>query len=325
MPADGRIASNGRTQLGHRGVWGLREAEALALAGRQHGVITHSQLRSLGFSAAAIRHRAAAGRLHTVHRGVYALGRPDLSVEGTWMAATLACGPGALLSHASSAALHGLLPTARATVDVTIPRRVGISRSGISVHRSTFLERAELAEVHGIPCTSVARTLLDLASVVPQPALERACEQAEVMRMLDWAAMEELLSRAQGRRGVHSLRAVLASSGAEGFPRSELERRFLALCRKAALPSPAVNQWLMIAGEEMQVDFVWWDSRVVVETDGYRTHRTRWAFTRDRRRDRLLTLAGWRVARFTWDDLASDAKHVTTVLRSLVTNPSTRP
>ena len=149
MPADGRIASNGRTQLGHRGVWGLREAEALALAGRQHGVITHSQLRSLGFSAAAIRHRAAAGRLHTVHRGVYALGRPDLSVEGTWMAATLACGPGALLSHASSAALHGLLPTARATVDVTIPRRVGISRSGISVHRSTFLERLSLPRCTG--------------------------------------------------------------------------------------------------------------------------------------------------------------------------------
>jgi len=325
MAADGRIASNSRTQLGQRGDWGRREAEVLALAARQHGVIAHAQLRSLGFSAAAVRHRASAGRLHALHRGVYALGRPDLSVKGRWMAAVLACGPGALLSHTSAAALHGLLSTASPTVDVTIPRRAGLSRPGISVHRSTSLDHAAFAEVHGIPCTSVSRTLLDLAAIVNRRVLERVCDQAEVLRVLDWTAIGALLERAQGRPGIRRLRLVLdALDFSEGVTRSELERRFLALCRRADLPSPAVNQWLAMAGEEIQVDFVWHRARVIAETDGFRTHGTRRAFERDRRRDRLLSLAGWTVVRFTWDDLTSDPKHVTAVLRDLVTTPSTR-
>jgi very-short-patch-repair endonuclease len=322
MPADGRIASNRRTQVGQREKWAKREALALALVGRQHGVITHTQLRSLGFSAGALRHRVGAGRLHSVHRGVYALGRSDLPVEGRWMAAVLACGPGALLSHSSAAALHGLLSTARASVDVTISRRVGLTRSGIAVHRSTKLGLADRAEVSGIPCTSVPRTLLDLATVASRPALERACDQAEVRRLIDWEAMEELLARARGRGGVGSLRAVLGATDAgQGLTRSELERRFVALCRDAALPSPAVNQWLTVAGEEMQVDFVWRGPRVVVETDGFRTHGTRQAFQRDRRRDRLLALEGWRVIRFSWNDVVNVPDHVTRVLRGLVTSP----
>jgi very-short-patch-repair endonuclease len=241
------------------------------------------------------------------------------------MAAVLACGPGALLSHTSAAALHGLLSTASPTVDVTIPRRAGLSRPGISVHRSTSLDHAAFAEVHGIPCTSVSRTLLDLAAIVNRRVLERVCDQAEVLRVLDWTAIGALLERAQGRPGIRRLRLVLdALDFSEGVTRSELERRFLALCRRADLPSPAVNQWLAMAGEEIQVDFVWHRARVIAETDGFRTHGTRRAFERDRRRDRLLSLAGWTVVRFTWDDLTSDPKHVTAVLRDLVTTPSTR-
>ncbi len=134
--------------------------------------------------------------------------------------------------------------------------------------------------------------------------------------------MDELLARARGRRGVRNLRAVLGSEVGEGTPRSELERRFLALCRRARLPRPAVNQWLAIAGEEMQVDFVWHAARAVVETDGFRTHGTRQAFRRDRRRDRLLNLAGWRVVRFTWDEVTAEPTHVTEAVRNLLAGSS---
>ena len=234
------------------------------------------------------------------------------------MAAVLACGPGAVLSHVSAAALHGLLSTARTNVDVTIPRRVGISRPGINVHRSTCLEPADLVEAKAVPCTSVARTLLDLATVVNHHTLERACEQAEVLRRVDWSAIDRLLSTARGRPGVRRLGAVLrVSEIGDHVPRSELERAFLALCHRASLPSPGVNVWLSINGEEMQVDFVWHGPRVVVETDGFRTHGTRWAFREDRRRDRLLGLGGWRVVRFTWADVTNEPDHVIGVLRAM--------
>jgi very-short-patch-repair endonuclease len=203
---------------------------------------------------------------------------------------------------------------------------VGISRPGITIHRSTRLEAAERLLVQGIPCTSVPRTLLDLAIVVNRQLLERACDQAEVLRLVDWAAMEELLTHARGRPGVRRLRAVLGAAGVgQNITRTELERRFLDLCRHAALPSPEVNEWLAVAGEEIQVDFVWHGPRLVVETDGFGTHGTRRAFREDRRRDRVLGLAGWRVIRFTWDDLTCAPGHVAAVLRDLVRTPSTAP
>jgi very-short-patch-repair endonuclease len=234
------------------------------------------------------------------------------------MAAVLACGRDAILSHMSAAALHGVLSSTGSAVDVTVERCSGRARSGIRVHRSTCHSEADRAVVGGIPCTSVGRTLLDLAAVVPLPVLEKACDQAEVLRLLDWSALDELLIRAGGRWGVRNLRAALRLKAEDEIPRSELERRFLTVCRRAGLPSPAVNEWLTVAGEEMQVDFVWRDARLVVETDGFRTHRTRQAFQRDRRRDRLLGLAGWRVVRFTWEDVTGDPEDVTRVLRELL-------
>ncbi len=235
------------------------------------------------------------------------------------MAAVLACGRDALLSYFSAAALHGLLATAQAPIDVTVARRVRRSRPGIRVHCSTCFADADRIAVRGVPCTSVPRTLVDLATVVSRPVLERACDQAEILRLVDWSAVDELLARASGHAGARRLRAVLgAGVVGDEVLLSELERRFLALCRRECLPSPAVNQWLALAGEEMQVDFVFHGPRVVVETDGFRTHGTRQAFHRDRRRDRLLGLAGWRVIRFTWDDVTHDPEHVTKVLRDLL-------
>jgi very-short-patch-repair endonuclease len=218
--------------------------------------------------------------------------------------------------------LHELLFSAGSRIDVTISRNVTLSRPGIRIHRSAHLHPEDLLRRSGIPCTSVPRTLLDLAAVVPRPVLERACEQAEVKRLVDWSAMETLLRRAGGRRGVRNLRASLPASPVQGTTRSELERRFLGLCRRAALPSPVVNAWLTVAGEEMQVDFVWHESRLIVETDGFRTHGTHQAFSRDRSRDRLLSLAGWRVARFTWNDVTEEPEKVVGQVRRLL---KTRP
>jgi Protein of unknown function (DUF559) len=233
------------------------------------------------------------------------------------MAAVLACGSGSLLSHFSAAALHGLLSSGQALIDVTISRRNGLARPGVRVHRPTCIIPADRASVDGIPCTSVARTLLDLSAVVSRPALERACDQAEVLRLLDWAAMDEALSRARGRPGVRELRAILdLGRVGDQVPRSELEQRFLALCSRARLPRPAVNAWVTVADEEMQVDFVWHRQRVIVETDGFGTHGTRQAFQRDRRRDQLLALAGWRAIRFTWEDVTKRPRHVTEVVQA---------
>ncbi|MEK6326587.1 MAG: type IV toxin-antitoxin system AbiEi family antitoxin domain-containing protein [Actinomycetota bacterium] len=321
MSSDGRVTSDRRAQVDHRGDWGEREGRLLALTRRQHGVVGFGQLRSLGISAAGVRHRVAVGRLHTLHRGVYALGRPDLPVEGHWMAAILVCRWGTLLSHISAAALHRLLSSTQTTIDVTIQRRAGLSRPGIRIHRSTCLSPVDHALVDGIPCTSVSRTLLDLAGVVHRRVLERACDQAEVLRVLDMNAVRELLARRAGQPGVRRLRRVLETGHVgEDIPRTVLEERFIRLCRAGELPIPEVNVWLALAGEEMQVDFLWRMHGVVVEVDGFATHGTRGAFQRDRRRDQLLSLAGWQVIRFTWDDVSNEQGHVMEVMHATLTS-----
>jgi predicted transcriptional regulator of viral defense system len=325
MPANGRISIHMESKFGQVadstdcGDPTERERHLLALAEVQHGVLTLDQLRAWGLSAPGVRRRVARGRLHRIHQGVYALARPDVSVEGRWMAAVLACGEGALLSHVSAADLHRLLSSAGPTIDVTVPRRVGLSRRGIRVHRSTCLIPVDRASVGVIPCTSIARTLLDLAGVVHRRALERACDQAEVLGVLDMDAVREVLARTAGHPGVRRLRAVVETGQVgENVSRTHLEQRFLELCRGTGLSRPAVNEWIAVTGEEIQVDFVWFKQRVIVETDGFGTHGTRQAFQRDRRRDQLLSLAGWRVVRFTWDEVTKEPGYVTDVVRKLL-------
>jgi hypothetical protein len=140
-----------------------------------------------------------------------------------------------------------------------------------------------------------------------------------VLRVLDMTAVGDLLARREGHPGARRLRAALGSrSVGANVPRNELEDRLLQLCRGADLPPPEVNVWINLAGTEMQVDFLWRRQRVIVEVDGFATHRTRQAFQRDRRRDQLLTLAGWRVIRFTWDEVTKEPTHVIDVMRKLV-------
>lgn len=295
-----------------------RDRNLADLAARQHGVVALAQLRMLGMSASAVRDRVATGRLHRVHRGAYAVGHPLLPAEGRWMAAVLSCGPGSVLSHRSAAALLGLRPSARTGIDVSAPGRAGRSRIGIDAHRAATLAAEDLTSVRGIPCTTVARTLLDLAEVVDCRALERACEQAEMLRLLDLRAVDDVLKRAAGRRGAPILRAVFADLdfGAT-LTRSELEERFLALCASSGVPRPRVNACVNVNGGSLEVDFLWPERRLIVETDGRRAHGTRQAFERDRRRDQRLALAGWRVVRFTWRQVVHEPAEVAETLKAL--------
>jgi predicted transcriptional regulator of viral defense system len=289
------------------------------LAERQHGVVALPQLLALGLAESSVRERVRAGRLHRVHRGVYAIGHSVLSSEGRLIAAVLASGPGALLSHRSAAALHGLRPDNRPVIDVTSPRR-GLHRVGpIRRHHSGTLSETDRSVVDGIPCTSVARTLLDLAEEVDRQGLRRACNQAEVLRIFDLAELEDVLSRSDGRRGAPVLREILASGRiGEAITRNDLEEAFLTLCDQAGLPVPRVNAWIPLEGGDVEADFYWPEYRLIAETDGGETHDTPHAFQADRRRDQKLMRAGYRVVRFTWWQVFREADEVTETLRALL-------
>ncbi len=273
-------------------------------------MVSAAQLAGLGVSAGAVGSRLRRGRLHSLHRGVYAVGHPALPTRGRYMAAVLACGRSAALSHRSAADLWGLRRYEGAAVDVTTTRQAGRQRAGIDAHQSRTLEPGDFAVVEGIPCTTVTRTLLDLSDVVDRRALERAVDRAEMLALFDGLAVTETLGRASGRRGATLLRAVLADLGDPALTASELEERFLALCLEGGLPRPGVNVWLCLAGGFVQADFLWRAARLVVETDGRATHGTRAAFARDRRRDQSLLLAGFRVVRFSWREVTQEPARV---------------
>jgi hypothetical protein len=289
-----------------------REREIARIADRQHGVIAHHQLRALGFRPTAIHRRITAGRLHHLHVGVYAVGHSRTSAHGRWMAAVLACGPTAVLSHNDAAALWDLIRAHSGAIHVTTARRCH-GRAGIVLHRSN-LRPEDCTERESIPVTTPARTLLDLAETAPHSLLERAIEQAEVLKLFDLRAVDRLLARSHGRHGLGALTTALRAYWGPGpVTRSELERRFLELCRMAGLPPPAMN--MFVAG--MEVDALWHKERLVVELDGRAYHRTRMAFERDRRRDAALQLAGYRVLRLTHLRLTTEPPVVVETIRSL--------
>jgi very-short-patch-repair endonuclease len=209
---------------------------------------------------------------------------------------------------------------------VLIPRTTGLRRQGIQVHHSLTLTSADVTQIDGIPCTSVPRTLLDLAAASPSHVLTRACNQAEINKALDFGAITDLLARSHRHPGAARLRAALRVDRlGEDRTKTPLERRFLGLCARAEVTRPAINQWMPVGGEEMECDFVWNAERVVVEVDGWETHRTRAAFENDRRRDRLLQTGGWRVIRLTWRDVTERADQVTEMLRALLQTPAPPP
>lgn len=272
------------------------------LAATQYGVVSAPQLYALGLSKAQISSRAKHGWLIAVHRGVYAVGHARLSREGQWMAAVLAGGPGAVLSHENAAALWLIRAPARAgPVDVTLPTRAGRRRrAGIRVHRPRRLPEDEVSVHRDIPCTTPARTVLDLACVLGTRPLERAADEADRLRLVAADDLIELLRRHRWHPGARRLRGVLARHQiGSTVTRSELEERFLDLCRRRHLPQPEMNVPLL----DYVVDFLWPEARLVVEVDGQATHGTRRAFQVDRDRDGALTVEGYTVLRFTWFDV----------------------
>jgi predicted transcriptional regulator of viral defense system len=287
-----------------------------ALAARQHGLVTRAQLLRLGLGRRAIGHRLACGRLHVVHRGVYAVGHPVLSRAATWLAAVLAVGD-AVLSHRSAAALWGIRMTARSRVEVSVTRP-SRSRPRIHVHAAR-LTADETTVADAIPVTTPARTLLDLAALLPPSRLERAVNEAEVLRLADATSLASLVARYPHRPGVPAIRRILEAGGiGAAITRSELEDRFLAFLDRAGLPPPELNVRLELPSGWIEADCVWREQRVVVELDGYAAHGTRVAFERDRARDRMLQAAGWSAVRVTWRHIHHEAATLESELRALL-------
>jgi very-short-patch-repair endonuclease/predicted transcriptional regulator of viral defense system len=296
------------------------DREIAEIARRQHGVVADWQMRAAGLSASGISRRAAAGRLHRVHRGVYAVGHLGLSPQSEWMAAVLACGRrasvnrrsasdahpttatvlgywGAALSHRSAAESWGMLAVRGDAIDVSVSGGSGKKkRRGIRVHRSLTLLSADVTLRSRIPVTNPARTIADLQRVVSRPGahgllspreLRRAIRQAEVIG----------LSLADDKDGDRT--------------RSDLERDFLRLCRCHRLPAPEVN---VRVGPHL-VDFLWRARRLVVETDGYGYHSGRVAFQDDRARDLDLRSRGFQVIRLSEKQVDEEARLTAEVVR----------
>jgi very-short-patch-repair endonuclease len=265
-----------------------------AVAARQHGVALLAQLVAAGLSKHAVSRRVAAGRLHRVYRGVYAVGHAGLSQEGRWMAAVLACGVGAVLSHNSAAALWGMLKAAEGPIHVTVPTRNGRARRpGLRLHRVPTLSPSQTTRRGNIPVTKPSATLDDLRRTLPEARFRAALRQAEFLRL-----------------------PIGDQSEADGT-RSELERRLLALCRRHGLPMPEVN----VRVGPYVVDFLWRTQKVVVETDGFASHGGRAAFEDDRARRAELRIMGYEVLPFSYRQVMHEPTTVVAAIRAGLGRP----
>jgi hypothetical protein len=290
------------------------------LASTQRGRVTRRQLTELGLSDEQIARWVAARRIIRVHGGVYAVGHLAEPPRAAFQAAVLAGGENAAVSHRSAACHLGLLSWAPKDVDVMVPRGGEREREGIRFHRPKVYAPEDRFVFDGIPCTTVARTLVDLGAVLRLPQLERAVEQAELLEVLDIKAVAGVLARIARPRGVRNLRRCLGAErlGA-ALTQSGLERRFLRLCLDTGLPRPVLQHPIELSpGRWHKVDFAWPDRGLAVEIDGGAVHTTLTAARRDRHLDRGLRNAGWRVERFMEDDVIDTPELVLAALRTLL-------
>ncbi|HWJ42759.1 MAG TPA: type IV toxin-antitoxin system AbiEi family antitoxin domain-containing protein [Solirubrobacterales bacterium] len=288
---------------------------AWGLVGSQHGVVARRQLLELGLTAMAIRHRLKVGRLHPVRTGVYAVGRPQISREGRWMAAILACGEEAMLSHRSAAALWGFGEEHRDYIEISVRRHHKVRRSGIRVHDRAGLWDRDIATRLDIPVTAPIRTLLDLVAVMGPRDLERAVNEADKLDVIDADALRRSLDDYPGQPGVRALRRILDKHTFR-LSDDELERLFRPIAAAAGLPVPLTKH--MVDGFE--VDFFWPDLGLVVETDGWRYHRTPSAQTRDALRFQTHTAAGRTPLRFSHRQVRHEPTHVRSILAGTAAN-----
>jgi hypothetical protein len=285
------------------------------MARRQHGVVTRRDLLRIGFSSAAIEHRLATGRLRPVARGVYTVGWPLTDRKQGWMAAVLICGEGAVLSHGSASALWGFGPEGSGPVDVSIRRRCGVSRPGICARARPGLQERDVTERHGIPVTTPVRAMIDQATELPPNGLERMVNEADKRDVIDPEALRMALDDYVGERGVKPLQTLLDRLTFR-LSDTELEVLFRPIAAQAGLPVPLTKK--MVNGFE--VDFYWPDLGLVVETDGWRYHRTASAQTRDALRDQTHTAAGLTPLRFSHYQVKYEPDHVRRILVETAAN-----
>lgn len=300
-----------------RGDHGIAE-----LAERQHGVVSRRQLRALGLSEREITARTATGNLHSLFRGTFAVGHRVIGRQGRMLAAVLACGDGAVLSHGSAAELQGLWDKQPIPVDVIPPRRAGRKIPDIRWHNVRRPSPAELEICEGIPCTTVARTLVDMAGRTSFASLSRLVERAAIQRRLEVREVDGVLARGR-RRGAPNLRAILdlwrRDDARKPRLRSPLEALLLPALVAAGVPHPECNVKLRVdGGPPLEVDLLWRAQRLAIEADGEETHGTRSAFQEDRRRDQRLVAAGFRVARVTWRQAEGEPAAVTARIKRML-------
>ena len=285
------------------------------LVRRQHGVVARRQLLDLGLTAKAIRHRVKTGRLHPVRTGVYVVGRPQLGREGRWMAAVLACGPAALLSHRSAAALWGFGEETPGVIDISLCRHGEARRPGIRSHDRAGLWNRDLGTHLGIPVTRPVRTFLDLATVTGSKTLERAINDADKLDVIDADSLRRSLANYPGQPGIRLLRHVLDKDTFR-LSDDELERLFRPLATAAGLPTPETKQMV----DKFEVDFFWPELGLVVETDGWRYHRTPSAQSRDALRFQTHVASGLTPIRFSHYQVKYEPRHVENTLRKTATH-----
>ena len=290
------------------------DQEIADLARRQHGVLSRAQLLERGMGRRAIAARIDRGQLHRLHNGVYKVGYRRINRKGRWMAAVLASGSGACLSHRSAARLWKLIPPGDEWVEVTCPPGHRARRRGIVCHEAEVAED-ERGVIDGIPVTSVFRTIFDLAAVVTVRDLERAWHEAEVRGLRDRVSLPMLLERYPGRRGTRNLRALLESPEPVGWTRNDFEEAFLALVVACGLPRPRMNADLALRGRFYEIDALWEQQRVAVELDSRGVHGTKKRFESDRHRDRILVAEGWKTMRVTWRQLQEEPEEIAADLR----------
>jgi very-short-patch-repair endonuclease len=266
-------------------------------------------LLALGMGPEAIRHRLTSGRLHRLMRGVYAVGRPQVETRGWWMAAVLACGPQALLSHRSAAALWNIRHMRGERIEVVVPRELPNRRPGIDVHRRRDHDAPGKREVSQIPVTHPVATLVDLAACVPAWQLEAAINEADHLQLVDPERLLAALGGLPRRMGVGRLRRLLEAPTV-ALTSTQLERRFLSLAREAGLPVPQTQRWL----DGYRVDFHWPELGLVVEADSLRYHRTPFKQARDKRRDNAHAGSGLITLRFSDGQIRHEPEYVRATL-----------
>jgi very-short-patch-repair endonuclease len=275
------------------------------LGADQHGVVTRAQLLAEGLTRRMVERRVRSKRLRVVHHGVYQVG-PTLAPRGREMAAVLACGPGSFVSYRSAGGLWQILARTGASapvvapvvgpVDVTVVGRDAGRRRGIRAHRVARLTAEEVTLIDGIPVTSPARTILDLARILDGREMERALARAERRELFSRAELASLIERHRGRPGMKGLARLCRDLGGPALTRSEAEIRFLELVRSSGIAVPEVN--VMVLGYE--IDFFWRSAGLAVEVDGFAFHSSWHQVEADRRRDTRLAAAGIQVIRITW-------------------------